>query len=103
MKKIPAKKIIHLKSIFSKALGVMFKNNINNEAYVFHFNKSQIISIHMFFVFFPIDVILLDENKKIIEKKTLNPWQLFTSKNICKYVIEISPNNNLKINDVVLF
>ena len=65
------------KSIWSKALGLMFSKKKN---LVFVFDKEKRIGLHMMFVFFPIDVLFLDENKRIIEvKKDFRPFRAYTS------------------------
>lgn len=47
-------------------------------------------SIHMMFVFFPIEVLFLNQNKIIVDKVTLNPFHLnHTPKKAAKYVIEL--------------
>jgi len=47
-------------------------------------------SVHMMFVFFPIDIIFLDSGKKVVDKATLFPWQLnYTPKLSAKYFIEL--------------
>jgi uncharacterized membrane protein (UPF0127 family) len=45
--------------------------------------------IHMFFVFFPITIVTLDESYKILECKYLYPFQLFLPKTKIKYMLEI--------------
>ena len=60
----------------------------------------------MFFVFFPIDVLFLDEDKKVVEiKKKFEPFTLYNPKNKAKYVIELPQgavkNTNTKIGDKV--
>ena len=58
---------------------------------VFVFDKEKRIGLHMMFVFFPIDVLCLDKNKRITEiKKNFMPFSFYTSKNNAKYVVEIS-------------
>jgi len=60
---------------------------------VFEFDGSHRIeaSIHMLFVFFPIDAVYLDENKKVVDiKRNLRPFSLnYTPKAPSKYLIEI--------------
>lgn len=57
---------------------------------IFPFNKEKIIPLHMWFVFYPIDVIYLDKNKKIVEiKENFKPFSYFSPKNKAKYVIEL--------------
>jgi uncharacterized protein len=60
-----------LSSLFSKAKGLMFTSSsaVRDKAMVLVFKKEKTVSLHMFFVFYPIDVIFLDQTKKVIEIK----------------------------------
>jgi uncharacterized protein len=95
---------VFLKSFFSKGIGLMFRKKIN-KPYIFIFNKEKIISLHMFFVFMPIDVLFLDKNKKVVEKTTLKPFTIYTPKNKAKYVIELPKGyaNKISKKDKILF
>jgi len=63
---------------------------------IFIFGKEKIIPLHMLFVFFPIDVLFLDKNKKVVEiKENLRPFSFYTPKNKAKYIIEL-PFNTIK-------
>ncbi|MGM5483359.1 MAG: DUF192 domain-containing protein [Nanobdellota archaeon] len=67
--------IVYLKSIFSKARGLMFRKPIKNEAYIFDFGYERKIPIHMLFVFFSIDVIWVDLNGIVVDiKKNVKPF-----------------------------
>ena len=47
-------------------------------------------SLHMLFVFFPIDVLFLDAGKKVVDKATLHPWALnYTPKKAAKFIVEL--------------
>lgn len=71
---------------------------------VFVFDKERRIGLHMFFVFFPIDVLFLDKDKRIIEmKKNFRPFSLYTSQNKAKYVVELIENHNYKTGEKVNF
>ena len=84
-----AKRIKYCKGI-SKYTGLMFSKKIKDKALVFEFKKERIALIHMFFVFFAIDLIYLDENKKIVElKKNLKPFSYYRPTNKAKYVVEL--------------
>ncbi|MCK4521772.1 MAG: DUF192 domain-containing protein [Nanoarchaeota archaeon] len=75
-------------SEFEKLKGLMFTKKIS-KALVFVSGKEQNISMHMFFVFYPIDVLWLNKNKKIIQiKKDFRPFRISKG---CKarYVIEL--------------
>lgn len=44
----------------------------------------------MMFVRFPIDAVFLDENEKVVDIATLNPWTInYTPKKPAKYVVEM--------------
>ena len=50
----------------------------------------------MFFVFYPIDVLFLDKNKKIVEiKENFKPFTLHNPKNKAQYIIEL-PKGTIK-------
>ena len=67
-----------------------------NKTLLFVFNKEKIISLHMFLVFYPIDVLFLNKNKKIVEiKQNFKPFTFHTPQNKAKYVIEL-PNGTVK-------
>jgi uncharacterized membrane protein (UPF0127 family) len=89
------------RSLWSQTRGLMFSKKKN---LVFVFNKEKRISLHMLFVFFPIDVLFLDENKRIIEiKRNLRPFRFYTSKEKSKYVVELTEDHNHKIGERVNF
>ena len=71
------------------------------------FNKERNISLHNFFVFYPIDVLILNENKKVIEiKNNFRPFTFWNSKNKGKYLIELGKDeskNKVKVNDLLEF
>ncbi len=75
------------KSFFSKARGLMFSRRKN---LMFVFDDEKRRSLHMWFVFFPIEVLFLDKDKKIVEKVRLKPFSFYKSKEKARYVVEIS-------------
>lgn len=47
-------------------------------------------SVHTVLVFFPIDIVFLDAQKKVVDKATLHPWMLnYTPRQAAKYFIEM--------------
>jgi len=63
-----------------------------NYALVFEFPRESKIgaSLHMIFVFFPIDVLFLNAKKEVVDKTTLQPFNPnYTPKKAAKYVIEV--------------
>ena len=61
----------------------------------------------MLFVFFPIDVLFLDKEKKVVElKEGLKSFGFYNPKNKAKYIIELRKGtilNNIEIGDVIEF
>lgn len=105
---IVASKVRFCNSIFSKAIGLRFKFNFKDEAYIFSFKKSTIALMDMFFVFYPIDVVFLDKDKNIIEiKERFLPFAFYESKNKANYIIELEngtiKNFGIKIGDTLDF
>jgi uncharacterized protein len=97
-----------LSSIFSKAIGLMFSKRIKDIGYVFVFEKAMRADLHMFFVFFPIDLIFLDENKRVIEiKENFKPFTVYLPKQKARYIIELPEhsvkNTKTEIKDTIAF
>ena len=65
---------------------------------IFAFDEEKIVPLHMFFVFYPIDVLFLDKNKIVVEmKENFMPFTFYTPARKAKYIIEI-PNKTIKKN-----
>lgn len=91
------------KTSCSKCLGLMFSKK---KTIVLEFKKEKIIPLHMLFVFYPIDVLFLNKNKKIVEiKHNFKPFTSYTPKNKAKYAVEIpkSTKTRFKIGDICSF
>ena len=74
------------------------RNNFNYSL-IFDLERNTVMgaSIHMFFVFFPINLIFVDEYKKIVEiKKNLKPFQIYNPKYSCRYIIELPVEFDIK-------
>jgi uncharacterized membrane protein (UPF0127 family) len=81
--KIIARKIVYCDSVLRQGTGLMFRtrSSVNDAAWIFTFKKKRRIAITMFFVFFPIDVVFVDEKDAVIElKESLKPFSHYTSK-----------------------
>ena len=99
--KIISEKEKYCHTIFSQGLGLMFSPKKN---LVMVFKKEQKIQLHNFFVFYPLDILVLNKNKKIIEiKKDFKPFTFWNSKKEGKYVIELGFPNKYKEGDVLKF
>lgn len=79
--------------MLSKAKGLMFTSSsaVDDKAIVFVFKKEQTVSLHMFFVFYSIDVIFLDNAMKVIDiKESFKPFAIYIPKKKAQYVVECS-------------
>lgn len=86
---------------FSQALGLMFRQKQN---LIMEFPTERRISLHMLFVFYPIDVLLLNENKEIVEiKRQFRPFSFWRSKEKGKYVVEMAFPTDCREKDVLEF
>ncbi|MDD4049895.1 MAG: DUF192 domain-containing protein [Candidatus ainarchaeum sp.] len=113
MIKVNNKIIIKKKKIISplkQGLGLMFFPRRKFDfGLIFKREYESIVgsSIHMLFVFYPINVIFLDSNKKVVDiKKKLKPFTFYSPKKKAKYIIELPIETDIsfiKINDVVSF
>jgi uncharacterized membrane protein (UPF0127 family) len=87
----------------------MFSKKIKGKGLVFIFNREDKYSLHMLFVFFPIDVLWLNKEKKIVDiKENFRPFSLLAKpKDKAKYIIELPAGaikgSNTKIMDSVSF
>lgn len=82
-------------NILLKFIGLMFSKKQKN-ALIFKFNEEKSISLHMLFVFYPIDVLFLNKNKVVVDKKEdFKPFTFYKSNTKAMYAIEL-PNGIIK-------
>lgn len=85
----------------SQIRGFMF-NFPKNDGLLFEFKKEIFVSLHMLFVFFPIDIVYLNQNKTIIKiLKNVKPFISFIKPVRCKYILELKNSKNLKIGEIL--
>jgi len=72
-----------------KAIGLMFSRK-KDRAMIFENWWESYTPLHMFFVFYPIDVLYLDSDKRVVEiKKRFLPFTVYHPKRKAKFVIEV--------------
>lgn len=73
--------------LFSQIIGLMFQRRKN---LIMTFNSERKISLHNCFVFYPIEVLILDSNKTVLEiKKDFRPFRFWNSSASGKYLLEL--------------
>lgn len=76
--------IKNCKSFKDRFLGMMFLKEKKEMGY--YFNHCH--SIHTFFCYFPLDVVLLDKNNNIIHiKENIKPWRIYFFQ--CYSILEV--------------
>lgn len=75
-------------SYWKKFRGLMFSKPKN---IVFDLGKESRFNsiVHMFFVFFPLDVYWLDSFFNIVDQRRLKPFQIGIPKRKARYIVEI--------------
>ncbi len=98
-RKVISEQEIICDSFFSQARGLMFRRS-NNLVMVFPTERK--ISLHMFFVFYPIDVLVVDKDRKIVEiKHNFKPFTVWNSYQKGKFVIELAGKGVYELGDGV--
>lgn len=92
-------KIRILKNPFQLAIGARFKKLEDVLVFTLPFERREVID--MFFVPNALQTVMLDKNKKVVEKKILKPWQIYRPKNKFKYLIEFDSKQKVDIKKVI--
>ena len=104
--KVLLSNVRYCRSIYARTRGLMFRKR--QSAILATKKESRRSSaIHMYFVFFPLDIIWLDKNKTVIDiKQNIKPFTgPYIPKNPAQYVLEIpsQKKHKLSIGDVLNF
>jgi uncharacterized protein len=88
-------------SFVSRLMGLMFRKDPEN-GLILKLPSSRSrrgSAIHMFFMRFPLDIIFLDDDKKVVDMVSIRPWKTYTPKSPAKYVVELEEGsiNNYKL------
>ncbi len=96
------------KNVHDRARGLMFRKLAKGEGLLFDMQTKMTISLHMYFVFRPIDVLILEEVKEgllVLEKKEgFKPFSAYTSKKKAKLFLELpqGATKNVREKDVLI-
>lgn len=69
-------------------IGFMFQFR-SSYAKVLVLDEAKKAELHMFFVFFPIYAIFLNDRNRVVETALLKPFTFYSSKKKAKYVLEM--------------
>ena len=87
---------------FSRLRGLMFRKEMGMEAGLLLKNCG---SIHCCFMFFPIDVIYLNNRMEVLKVETVRPWRVGSLVKGAKHVLEVAQGaaSSLQQGDVIKF
>ena len=108
-KKLLARKVRVCDTSFSRTIGLMCSHSLSSGEGIMLVANQQSrnqTSIHSFFVFFTFDALWIDEKKRVVDKRTVKPFQtLIIPKAAAKYVIELpkGATSGLSLGDIVDF
>ena len=90
-------------TIIGKFRGLMFSKKPKNDGLLFFFKKESVVSLHMFFVFFSIDVVYVNKEKKIVEiKRKVKPFYPFILGPPAKYILELKDARSLEVGEKLI-
>ena len=91
-----ASRVVRCDTFWKRARGLMFRSSVGpDEVYLFVERKESVAqtTIHMFFVFFPIAVIWLDRDGRVIDKVLARPFRpYYTPGGPAQYFVEGHPS-----------
>ncbi|MFA6888664.1 MAG: DUF192 domain-containing protein [Candidatus Woesearchaeota archaeon] len=104
-KNIISENAIVCSTYLKKARGLMFSNQ---KDLIFVQKKEEKVPLHMWFVFFPIDVVYLNNKKRVVEiKENFMPFTFYFPKQKAQYVLELAQGSiqktKIQIKDYLLF
>ena len=88
------------KTIIGKIKGLMFSQK---KTIIFEFSHERKTALHTFFVFFPITVLFLNTQKKIVEQTVMKPFSFYSPTKKAKYVVELPFETKKKIGEKIKF
>ena len=93
-------------SYLCRMLGLMFRSRLEEGTGLLIVEPRTGIgqtTIHMWFVFFSLGVIWLDEALTVVDKKLAKPWRIYAPKAPARYMLEVRPEilDKVTIGDVL--
>ena len=95
--------VIKADTFLKQVLGLMFRFPKEN-GLILWFNKEKYVALHTFFVFFPIDIIYLNNDKEVVKiRRNIKPFIALIPHVKCKYIVELKNAENVKLKDKFSF
>jgi uncharacterized membrane protein (UPF0127 family) len=96
-------------TFFTRLLGLMFRPSLPHDQGLLiefspHFRSR---AVHGFFMRFPIDLVFIDDERKVTDMALLKPWSIYDPKAPCRWVLEVNAGEakkkGIKIGDMLEF
>jgi uncharacterized membrane protein (UPF0127 family) len=91
-----AERVVRCDTFWKRGRGLMFRRNLaEGEAYLFIEGRESVAqaTIHMFFVFFPIAVVWLDRDRRVVDKVLARPFRpYYAPRQAAQYYVEGHPS-----------
>ena len=97
------------KSFWCHLKGLMLRASLpEDEGLLFIYNRTSVMdaTIHMFFVFFPIAAVWLDDDGVVVDTKLAKPWRpYYAPAKAARYLIEAPPAvlDRVQVGDQLVF
>lgn len=93
-------------TVFSQAKGLMFSTRIRDFGLFFPLARERKEAVHMFFVFYPIDILFLDPARRVVDMKSnFKPFTAYIPKKRCMFIVELPvgtiKKSNTTLGDVI--
>lgn len=96
---------------FGRLKGLMLRKKLKrDEGLLIKFPQARgqkFCSVHSFFMRFAIDLVFISEDMRVVDLKTLKLWRIYSPKESCRWVLEVSEGKiaekNIKIGDLMEF
>jgi len=84
-------------TFLSESLGYMFRRPNGPFFFKLPWESRVFAGIHMFFVFFPLQAVWLDDEMTVVDVKNAKPWRLYWPRKAARYLIEAPSPDGLPI------
>jgi uncharacterized membrane protein (UPF0127 family) len=99
-----AQHVVHCDTFWKRGRGLMFRSSravADDRVYLFVEKRESVAqtTIHMLFVFFPIAVVWLDAEKRVVDKKLAKPFRpVYAPSGPAQYFVEGHPSLLERVN-----
>lgn len=104
-----ARHVVRCDTFWSRGRGLTFRRSLTkDQVYLFVLDRESVsgAAIHMFFVLFPIAVVWIDEDRRVVDKVLARPWRpYYAPGRPARYFLEGHPTllDRVSVGDEIAF